>query len=165
MVVTAPRQYHAVVNMTACFAVAINFLPTNESIFPKSVRVCRDCGLYPLKRVEFERVSSKPEDGPRRSRTESFAITAPQQVDDSSTTDILIDRESLRKKRENPSSISKSKAKRTRTMQSSSTTMKAEQVVWVAPVLQMATAICSRDAIKQFLNIVRGRRELEPTAL
>jgi hypothetical protein len=43
--------------------------------------------------------------------------------------------------------------------------MVAGDDIWRAPVPQMIAALCSRDAIKQFFDIVRGRRDLEPTAL
>lgn len=44
MVVTGPRQYHMVVNMTASFAVAINFLLAGDPLFPeRETQVCADC--------------------------------------------------------------------------------------------------------------------------
>jgi len=46
-----------------------------------------------------------------------------------------------------------------------STTILAENSVWSAPISQMAKAICSTAAIQQLFEIVRGHRDLEPTAL
>ncbi|KAK5021243.1 hypothetical protein LTS07_011158 [Exophiala sideris] len=60
MVVTEAGQYHAVLNMTDCFAVSINFLPTSDVMFQKTLRVCQDCGLYPLDGANFIRVSPTP---------------------------------------------------------------------------------------------------------
>lgn len=47
LVFTAPGQYHAVLNSTACFAIAINFvLPDEQALGPTAV--CSECGLFNL---------------------------------------------------------------------------------------------------------------------
>lgn len=48
MIITKPRQYHAVVNFLSCFARSINFLLPGEEPLPEKLLVCKDCGLYPL---------------------------------------------------------------------------------------------------------------------
>lgn len=48
MIITKPRQYHAVVNFSSCFARSINFLLPGEEPLPEKLLVCKDCGLYPL---------------------------------------------------------------------------------------------------------------------
>lgn len=48
MVVTQPRQYHAVINRTASFAIATNFVLPNEDPIPKRLSLCSDDGLYHL---------------------------------------------------------------------------------------------------------------------
>ncbi|OAP55609.1 hypothetical protein AYL99_09760 [Fonsecaea erecta] len=45
LVFTRPRQYHAVVNVTDCLAIAINFCPVGSAPVPKVV-ACSRCGLY-----------------------------------------------------------------------------------------------------------------------
>ncbi|KLU92418.1 hypothetical protein MAPG_11364 [Magnaporthiopsis poae ATCC 64411] len=65
MVVTAPRQYHQVINMTSSLAVAINIQLPGRPIFPKrTLRVCQDCGVYAMtgeKRYggNFERIGER----------------------------------------------------------------------------------------------------------
>jgi len=48
MVLTQPRQYHAVINRTASFAIATNFVMPNEDPIPKRLSLCHLDGLYHL---------------------------------------------------------------------------------------------------------------------
>jgi hypothetical protein len=76
----------------------------------------------------------------------------------------LMDRNPQKRYRD-PSPKRNSRGKKIRTKRTSTGTMiVAENTVWIAPISQMAKAIYSRAAIKQFFEIVRGRRDLEPTA-
>lgn len=72
----------------------------------------------------------------------------------------------LQKRKRGPSPPPQLKDKRIRTVENSMIVgMTAENDVCSTLVSQMVAALCSREAIKQFFDIVRGRRELEPTAL
>jgi hypothetical protein len=46
MLATEPRQYHAVVNLTASFAIATNFVLPDEELIPYELVVCPRDGLY-----------------------------------------------------------------------------------------------------------------------
>lgn len=48
MVLTQPRQYHAVINRTASFAIATNFVLPNEDPILKRLSLCHLDGLYHL---------------------------------------------------------------------------------------------------------------------
>ncbi|KAH9903865.1 hypothetical protein F4778DRAFT_102487 [Xylariomycetidae sp. FL2044] len=62
MVITAPGQYHAVINLTNCFAIATNFLLPGEPAIPATLAVCQNCGLYPLNHPNFTLVPCPPSD-------------------------------------------------------------------------------------------------------
>lgn len=51
MMVTRPREYHWVFNVTDCFAIAINFLLPGEKFLSKDILLCRQCGLWELRTV------------------------------------------------------------------------------------------------------------------
>lgn len=58
LVLTAPRQYHAVLNLTACLAISVNFtLPTEPVLGPTTV--CKDCGLFYLKHPAVKKISKR----------------------------------------------------------------------------------------------------------
>lgn len=58
MIITAPRQYYAVVNLTPCFAIAVNFLLPGEPVMPTTGwLVCDHCGLYNLDHRALKKVS------------------------------------------------------------------------------------------------------------
>lgn len=90
---------------------------------------------------------------------------ASQQVDEAKATDNSTDNRSRQKRRTNPSPAPKSSVKRVRNNQNVGATIVAGNDIWRGPVSQMVAALCSKDAIKQFFGIVRGRRDLEPTVL
>ncbi|KAK2601571.1 hypothetical protein QQS21_004889 [Conoideocrella luteorostrata] len=48
LIVTKPRQYHLVWNITDCYAKSMNFLYPGEEPFPNQLSVCEECGLYDL---------------------------------------------------------------------------------------------------------------------
>ncbi|KAJ0123537.1 lysine -specific demethylase 4c-like protein [Diaporthe amygdali] len=50
LVCTAPGQYHAVLNSTICFAIAINFVLPGEPVLNPTT-ACRKCGLFNLQNV------------------------------------------------------------------------------------------------------------------
>ena len=54
MVLTQPRQYHAVINFTASFAIATNFVLPDENPIPNRLSVCNQDGLY---RLEHQMIS------------------------------------------------------------------------------------------------------------
>jgi len=60
MVITRPRQYHAVVNYTSCFARSTNFVPDEQALLPTKVVVCEQDGLYPLHQVHPMQVVVAP---------------------------------------------------------------------------------------------------------
>lgn len=60
LVMTHPREYHMVVNVTENFALAINFLPQGEPTVPKDTRVCPQCGLYSLTHEDIRKVPYAP---------------------------------------------------------------------------------------------------------
>lgn len=53
MVVTKPRQYHAVINLTTSFAIATNFILPGEEAIPLDLLVCKQDGLYGLRNVNI----------------------------------------------------------------------------------------------------------------
>lgn len=59
LVLTAPRQYHAVLNLTACLALSINFALPSEAVIGPTV-VCQDCGLYRLKHTAIQKLVKYP---------------------------------------------------------------------------------------------------------
>ncbi|KAK6842257.1 hypothetical protein PG987_003117 [Apiospora arundinis] len=66
IVITRPGQYHCVVNLTTCFAIAINFVLPGEKAIPEDLTVCPACGLYPLKeKYTSLRIVSHIPDAPR----------------------------------------------------------------------------------------------------
>ncbi|KAL1850478.1 hypothetical protein Daus18300_012892 [Diaporthe australafricana] len=58
MVVTAPGQYHAVLNLTACFAIAINFALADDPVLAQTI-VCPKCGLYGFEHPSLQQVEEK----------------------------------------------------------------------------------------------------------
>ena len=48
LMVTRPRQYHAVINYSDSYAISTNFLPAGEAAIPSELRVCPECGLNDL---------------------------------------------------------------------------------------------------------------------
>lgn len=48
LIITAPGQYHAVINFTDSYAISTNFLLPDEAHLPLELRVCSDCGLSNL---------------------------------------------------------------------------------------------------------------------
>jgi hypothetical protein len=60
VVMTKPRQYYAVVNITKNMAVAINFTPPDEPIMDYDLPVCPECGLHPLPDDKMRRIPYKP---------------------------------------------------------------------------------------------------------
>ncbi|KAH7016073.1 uncharacterized protein B0I36DRAFT_377781 [Microdochium trichocladiopsis] len=76
MVLTQPRQYHAVINRTASFAIATNFVLPNEDPIPKTLSLCPDDGLYHLEHRMIRKLghakrkgyASQLEAPPRRKR-------------------------------------------------------------------------------------------------
>ncbi|KAL2133654.1 hypothetical protein VTI74DRAFT_1969 [Chaetomium olivicolor] len=59
MVVTEPRQYHAVVNATTSFAVATNFTFPNEDPIPTKLSLCYQDGLYRLEHPMIRKLRTK----------------------------------------------------------------------------------------------------------
>lgn len=57
MITTSPRQYHLVVNLTASFAVATNYILPGEQPIPPRTRVCPGCGLFALPHRNLKQVS------------------------------------------------------------------------------------------------------------
>ncbi|KAH8747965.1 hypothetical protein F5883DRAFT_697773 [Diaporthe sp. PMI_573] len=55
MVITSPGQYHAVLNLTACFAIAINFALPEDPLLSPSL-VCSQCGLYELEHSAIQQL-------------------------------------------------------------------------------------------------------------
>ncbi|KAK4151071.1 hypothetical protein C8A00DRAFT_17489, partial [Chaetomidium leptoderma] len=75
MVLTQPRQYHAVINRTASFAIATNFVLPNEDPIPKRLSLCHLDGLYHLQHPMVRRLRhakrkhvSQPEAPSRKKR-------------------------------------------------------------------------------------------------
>jgi hypothetical protein len=56
MVLTQPRQYHAVINWTASFAVATNFVLPGEDPIPRRLSVCHLDGLYHLEHQRIRKL-------------------------------------------------------------------------------------------------------------
>ncbi|KAI1861522.1 hypothetical protein JX265_009489 [Neoarthrinium moseri] len=48
MIMTEGRQYHSVLNLTDCMAVAQNFLLPGEQLLCENLPPCEECGLYPM---------------------------------------------------------------------------------------------------------------------
>ncbi|KAG8162853.1 hypothetical protein KVR01_007331 [Diaporthe batatas] len=77
MVVTAPHQYHAVLNLTACFAVAINFVLPEDPLLSPSL-VCSKCGLYGLQHTAIEKIKRPVRRVlPERGQNQAYRSIAP----------------------------------------------------------------------------------------
>lgn len=79
MVLTQPRQYHAVINRTASFAIATNFVLPNEEPIPKGLSLCHLDGLYHLQHPMVRRLrhakrkhASQPEAPSRKKRPRPY---------------------------------------------------------------------------------------------
>lgn len=59
MVVTQPRQYHAVINRTASFAIATNFVLPDEDPIPERLPVCHLDGFYHLEHEMVRKLRPK----------------------------------------------------------------------------------------------------------
>jgi hypothetical protein len=76
LIVTQPRQYHSVLNVTKSLALSINFLFPGEPIIPEGVRVCPECGLYPLNDKNFIRVDAPIQGMPNKHRSDGHSRPA-----------------------------------------------------------------------------------------
>lgn len=59
LVVTGRHQYHQVINLTDCFAISINFLPSCEPPLRDHTWTCRDCGLFHLEHEHIHRIPQR----------------------------------------------------------------------------------------------------------
>lgn len=87
MVVTQPRQYHAVINRTASFAIATNFVLPNDIPIPERLPVCDLDGLYHLNHPMIQQVRT-------RSRVDDTELETPPtkkpKLDEPLPLDILV---------------------------------------------------------------------------
>lgn len=56
MMVTEPRQYHAVINLTASLAIATNFILPGEEAIPNRLVVCEQDGLNEIRNPKISRL-------------------------------------------------------------------------------------------------------------
>ncbi|KIW24823.1 uncharacterized protein PV07_10513 [Cladophialophora immunda] len=177
VVVVWGDSYHQGGTVGPTVAEAVNYGSPNWSI--EGYSACSpNCDGFPIPStfLEFrdpsepqreQEAESAPEahDLPVSGRRQRQVRNGPSQAGEAVNIGHLVAR-SLRKRRRDQSPTRMASGKRSRSTQSSADTMMiANHNIWYAPISQMAKAICSRAAIKQFFEIVRGRRDLEPTAL
>lgn len=78
LVMTHPREYHMVVNVTENFALAINFQTPGKPSVPKDSYICPKCGLYSLAYEGIHKVPYapktviQPQNNHRRARANSY---------------------------------------------------------------------------------------------
>ncbi|KAK3946808.1 JmjC domain, hydroxylase-domain-containing protein [Pseudoneurospora amorphoporcata] len=60
LVITRPRQYHAVLNYTPSLAIATNYTLPNEQPIPPGCGVCPRDGLYRLSHTNLRKLSNQP---------------------------------------------------------------------------------------------------------
>ncbi|KAK4171467.1 hypothetical protein QBC36DRAFT_339907 [Triangularia setosa] len=77
LVLTQPRQYHAVINRTASFAIATNFTLAHEDPVPKKLWVCSDDAFY---HVKDQRICKLHQPGKKNPRQIAAAASAAQHV-------------------------------------------------------------------------------------
>ncbi|KAF3346060.1 Cell division control protein 2 [Verticillium dahliae VDG2] len=68
LTVTASDEYHAVVNMHDCLALAINILWPGEKPIEPGTKICPECGLFPLGLDAFDYSTLKDEERNRGKR-------------------------------------------------------------------------------------------------
>lgn len=79
MVVTYPRQYHLVINLTTSFAIATNFLLPGEVPIHPRTKLCPCCGFYPIPNIDCVKLGG--EEGRARQKTRQKSRDArPRQV-------------------------------------------------------------------------------------
>lgn len=146
LVVTQPGIYHACINYSACFARSINFLLPDEPLLPTGLSVCDDCGLNGLQaHYDIRHVSS--------GTTKKRKATEPS--------------------KSKPSKISRSESKELNEVIAS--IKRADPLCLVpqlhnrtvpaADVLKLAASVRSRQAIRQFVNLVDASRTTGRQAL
>ena len=160
MVVTEPEQYHAVINISDCFAISINFLPPGEAIFPPNLRICTDCGLYPLAQKEFIRVpSTKDRSVPPIDRI----VSVPKRR--GTDNDLQLEKGAKR--------IMNGDMSAPMQLQRVVTEMRSINKLYRYPshehgatpkIFSLATAIMSQAAAAQFHHLVTSTRELKTTS-
>lgn len=74
MVVTSQGQYHAVINLTACFAISINFALPGDPVLQPTI-VCSHCGLYKLKHSAIQKLNDKQNVSVARSGLSRHGLT------------------------------------------------------------------------------------------
>ena len=114
MVVTRPREYHAVINRTTSFAIATNFVFPGEEPIRKSVITCVDDGLYHLQHPNIVHlpnlVRRRPREGeehhaPLAVRRNKPRAPAPKSADKADETPAVADEEGQRKDKGDPSNL------------------------------------------------------------
>ncbi|OAP54093.1 hypothetical protein AYL99_11628 [Fonsecaea erecta] len=180
VVVVWGDSYHQGGTIGPTVAEAVNYGNPNWSIEGYS-ECSPNCNVFPIpntflefrdpsepqreQEAESEReTESEPEahDLPVSGRRNRLVSNGPNQAGEAAVRSLV----SLGKRRRDQSPTPSASGKRSRISRSSADTeMIANHNIWSAPISQMAKAICSRAAIEQFFAIVRGRRDIEPTAL
>lgn len=139
LIVTQPGVYHACINYSACFARSINFLLPEEPLLPSDLVVCDDCGLNGLR--AYHDIQHVPSGAGQKRR----AVDSPKS---------------------RPSKISRSES---REMSQAIACIERADPFCPLPqlhdgtsppagILKLAASVRSRQAIRQFVDLVDARR-------
>ncbi|KAF3768342.1 histone-lysine N-methyltransferase activity/ cell cycle [Cryphonectria parasitica EP155] len=187
MVVTRPGQYHTVVNLTTCFAIAINFtLPDEPALRP--TKACCVCGLYSLSNTAITKVAPQQDDIEEEARSTAATVggLAPSTQSSSSShlpaqpTRISLPVKPLRQATLRPkaptqeiastASANTSSKRKAKAVQSERV-MKSQRLDHVSRRLDSETRASLTDlirfirspaAIEQFCDLVKAKREPDP---
>ena len=182
LILTHPREYHMVVNMTDNFALAINFLPPGKPVVPGDTPVCPECGLYSLGNEGIRQVAYGPaKAADLTSRTRKAAINSNSRPVDSGSPWLHRIQASSRKRHITHEAFQRQmKTKRTKQHAASQdlhdldavkTRMRSADKLCKFPSLEgdlptpaafsAVAAIWSRPAIDQFCSLVRSTRDIQ----
>ncbi|KAF6793378.1 lysine -specific demethylase 4c-like protein [Colletotrichum sojae] len=162
MVITKPGQYHAVVNYTACFAIAINFLLPGETVIPSNLHVCEQCGLYNLKHSSFREVSCPPsiDEAPNAEAARVSIADRTKRTRNPTLVEQVV----------NPHKKPKTARVQSELQEMVEQVRKADEFCNIPlysvkrppnpEVFKLALLISSRPAVLQFCDLIRSRRDL-----
>ncbi|KIW25500.1 uncharacterized protein PV07_08666 [Cladophialophora immunda] len=160
LVFTRPRQYHAVINVTPCVAIAVNFLPLGQPFLRKDLLlvVCPKCGLYNLDLEHLQKHMQRVSYRPMRTKTTTRTVSTTATATASNTAE---------KRKTAPTKSSPTKSKKAQTAPAAKDLQtQVDQLCKLRgnrPTTQMAlklvAAIRSPQAIHQFRDLVASMRD------
>ncbi|CAG9948936.1 unnamed protein product [Clonostachys rosea f. rosea IK726] len=134
---TLPGQYHCVANMTTCAASSSNILLSGETLNFEGIKLCEQCGLYPLTEQPTQTHSLK-----RQRHAADNSTKRPRRVP--------TDKEGVRQI-----------MKRAVEIDANCSIPDVSELHQLSPaVLLLACGVRSREAVRYFASLVSARRDL-----